>query len=276
MLQNPGEQARHASPLPKKEKLRVPAVEILPSDRFSFLVHMDVMKRFVALSHNGTQAIDAPRVEGEGVPSQAASLNVRYLKSIGLLTRTDRGQYLPTQEAIKFVTYRTVSDDKARPVLASLIGSTWMVSTAQNVLSPTKATKDEVLLGELAIAAQTDKEKKKPALRVLIDYLLFSGVIRVEGDGLVLAGSQAEISQPTESSSVRTEIPGILLPSGSGSEQLGKEWLLIQTEDFTLRIRSSPESVDYLLEYVPTLRRKIERILSKQEAANQIITSGSS
>ncbi len=156
MLSLPSEETKNVTQLPKREKPRVPAAEILPSDRFPFQVHLNILKRFVALSHNGTQALDAPRVEGEGVPTQSAALNVRFLKSIGLLTATDRGQYMPTQEAIRFVTARSVSDERARPILAALLESTWIATTARNILSPTKATKDDVLLGELAIAAQTD------------------------------------------------------------------------------------------------------------------------
>src|SRR3989304_5890117 len=106
MLSPPSEETKNEGQLSKKEKHRVHAVEILPSDRFTFPVHMDVVKRFVTLSHNGTQAMDAFRVEGEGVPTQAGSLNVRFLKSIGLLSTTDRGQYLPTQEAIRLVSAR--------------------------------------------------------------------------------------------------------------------------------------------------------------------------
>lgn len=275
MLKDPGEETQRATVLPRKEKLRVPALEILPSDRFSFLTHLDVTKRFVALSHNGTQALDASRVEGEGVPSQAASLNVRFLKSIGLLTSTDRGQYLPTQEAIRLVTYRSVSDDKARPVLASLLERTWIVSTARSVLSPTKPTKDEVLLGELAITAQTDKEKKRVALQVLVDYLLFSGLVRAEGDGLILAGSADENPATGETAAKSSEGIQTSQVSRLGLEPLNKDWHLIQTEDFILQIRSSPEAFDELNEYLPMVRRKIDRAKSKRELTTTATTGES-
>src|SRR5438445_7637750 len=114
MLNPPSEEVRNEGPLPKKLKARVPAAEILPSERFAFPVHLDVLKRFVSLSHNGSHPVDASRTEGEGVPIQGASLNVRFLKSIGLLKTTDRGQYLPTQDAINFVLAKSVSDDRAR------------------------------------------------------------------------------------------------------------------------------------------------------------------
>src|SRR6266487_4263188 len=269
MLSLPSEETKNVTQLPKREKPRVPAAEILPSDRFPFQVHLNILKRFVALSHNGTQALDAPRVEGEGVPTQSAALNVRFLKSIGLLTATDRGQYMPTQEAIRFVTARSVSDERARPILAALLESTWIATTARNILSPTKATKDDVLLGELAIAAQTDKGKKEDALSVLVEYLLFSGIIRREENGLVIAsfphetiGSDVTFPQgPGESPSIS--------PASYTSEQVAKGWHVIQTEDFSLRIRSSVESLDDLSEHLKTLRRKIDRLQSKQEGASE-------
>jgi len=265
VLKPPSEETRNEGTLPKKAKYRVPAAEILPSDRFPFSVHLDVVKRFVTLSHNGNQALDASRVEGEGVPTQGAALNVRFLKSIGLLNTTDRGQYLPTPEGIRFVTARTVSDDRARPILAALIEQTWIASTARSVLSPTKATKDEVLLGELAIAAQTDKEKKEAALQVLVDYLLFSGIVRRVGDGLILASPLPDNTTPSEIFGGGTEGTSTLPLTGSIPEQVVKGWHVIQTEDFSLRIRSSAEAVDDLLEHLKTLRRKIERLQNREQ-----------
>lgn len=272
MLETPGVETRPDSTVPKREKPRAPASEILPSDRFSFLTHVDVVKRFVTLSHNGSQALDASRVEGQGIPAQAASLNVRFLKSIGLLTRTDRGQYLPTPEAIKFVTARSVSEEKARPILASLIEPTWIVLTARSVLSPTKPTKDEVLLGELAIAAQTDRERKGDALRVLIDYLMFAGIVTAKEDGLVLVGPQSGNSGPNEISTRRSEDSWTPLTAASSLEQLGKGWQVIQTDDFTLRVKSNVKAVDDLLEYLHILRRQIERRQSMQEKTTEVTT----
>jgi hypothetical protein len=272
MLSSASEQAKNVTELPKKEKPRVPAAEILPSDRFPFPVHLDILKRFSTLSHNGTQALDATRVEGEGVPGQSAALNVRFLKSIGLLTSADRGQYMPTPETIRFVTARSVNDQRARPILAALLEPTWIVTTARNILSPTRATKEDVLLGELAIAAQTDKGKKEPALRVLIEYLLFSGIIRREENGLVIATSPPEGG--AGASSHATFQPGAedrptILSAGYASEQVAKGWHVIQTEDFFLRIRSSVEALDDLSEHLKTVRRKVERLKDKQEDATQ-------
>ena len=275
MLAPPSEKPENASGIPKKTKYRVPAAEILPSDRFSFQVHLDVMKRFVTLSHNGNQPLDASRVEGERVPTQGASLNVRFLKSVGLLNTTDRGQYLPTQDGIRFVTARTVSDDRARPILATLIERTWIASTARSVLISTSSTKDEILLGELAMAAQTDKTKKESALQVLVDYLLFSGIVRRTADGLTLVSSpdgsgDAEKSSAESDVALKGSLPEPL------TEQAVKGWHVIQTEDFMLRIRSSAEAVDDLTEHLQTLRRKIERLHGREFDLSPASTAGGS
>ena len=276
MLNPPSEEVRNEEAFPKKAKYRAPAAEILPSDRFPFSVHLDVLKRFAILSHNGTLALDASRVEGGGIPTQAASLNVRFLKSIALLTTTDRGQYLPTPEGLRFVTARSVSDDRASPILASLLEGTWIASTARSVLSPVKTTKDEVLLGELAIVAQTDKEKKESALRVLVDYLLFAGIVRRVGDGLILATPQPENSQQSDVSG-RGIVGASTLPStGSMPDQPVKGWHVIQTEDFSLRIKSNAEAVDDLSEHLKTLRRKIERLQSKEQNLAETATPSGS
>src|SRR5439155_21276579 len=120
----------------KRPKRRVPTNQILPSDRHSFGVHFDVLKRFVTLTGGGRSGIEAERVEGEGIPAQAGSLNVRFLKSVGLLSKSDRGLYVPTPEAVRFVTARSVSDEKARPILKAILEPTWFVNTAKSVLQP--------------------------------------------------------------------------------------------------------------------------------------------
>ncbi len=272
----PSNEARDGTEQGKREKPRVPALHILPSDRFPFSVHLDVVKRFVMLSHNGTQAMDSGRVEGEGVPTQAGQLNVRFLKSIGILRAADRGLYLPTPEAIRFISARTVGDDKARPILAALVGSSWFVSTAQGALSPTKPVKEGDFLGELAIAAQTDKEKKEGALQVLLEYLVYSGIVRRDDEGLRLSATGPMPSSRVEGSQVSASSGSLTEGTFPQKEETAGLWHSIQTEDFTLKIRSDMEAFEDLQAHLQTLKRKIERIQVRRSTSEKDASSAAS
>jgi len=254
----------------KKEKPRVLSGQVLPSDRHPFQTHFEVVKRFVALSHNGNQPIDASRVEGEGIPTQAGSLNVRFLRAIGLLTATDRGLYLPTPDAMRFVSARSVSDEKARPILKKLLEGTWFVETARNYLSPVNPVSEDVFVGELAIAAQTDKEKREQALRVIVDYLDYAGVARRTEKGLLLANDVsaekgidivrtlvAAAPLPVQAQALAVDLPP-LVPENAG-------WQVLQTEDFYLRIKSDLTVIRYLSDHLDLIRRKLVR--SQREIA---------
>ena len=261
----PGEPGANEIGKGRKPRYRVPAAQILPSDRHSFVGHFDVLKRFVTLTGGGKEGIDAERVEGEGVPAQAGSLNVRFLKSVGLLSTTDRGLYIPTTEAVRFVTARSVSDDRARPILKALLEPTWFVGTAKSVLQGGTSMSEDQFLGELAIAAQTDREKKGSALRVILEYLVWSGHVLRDEKGLRLSaplgdtmafGQASPETPPPDASAVQIPQPA----SGPGST-----WHVIQTEDFILKIRSDEYVIDDLIAHLEPLRRKSQRARARIE-----------
>jgi len=245
-------------------RYRVPAAQILPSDRHSFTSHFDVMKRFVTLTGGGKEGIEAERVEGEGIPAQAGSLNVRFLKSVGLLSKSDRGLYVPTPEAVRFVTARSVSDEKARPILKAILEPTWFVNTAKSVLQPGTPMSEDQFLGELAIAAQTDREKKGSALRVILEYLIYSGNVARDERGLTLPGRQGEgVLEQSKNESSAPDTPSLQPPQAMAGS--GNAWHFIQTEDFALRIRSDEDTIDDLIGHLETLRRKILRARTRVE-----------
>lgn len=244
-----------------KMKPRVPSAEVLPSDRFSFQTHFDVIRRFVTMTRNGTQAIDAEAVEGEGVPAQAASLNVRFFKSINVLSMEERGLYLPTPGAIKLHMARSVSDEKARPILQELIKDSWFAKTAQAVLNSQTPLPEDQFLGELAIAAQTEKTRKEPALRVLLEYLDYSRFVLRDAKGVMLAVPVGQVAQVKEANRIGTgSREGVAVTDiAPGPGDFTPGWHVLQTEDFTLRIRSDLDAIEDLLAHVQTLKRKVER-----------------
>ncbi len=232
---------------------------VLPSNRHTFQVHFDVLRRFVTLGRTG--GVAASDVEGEGVPTQAASMNVRFLRSIGLLAATERGKYIPTQEAVQFINAKSVGDDKARPILAAIILKSWFADIAQSLFSMQPIMSEDQFLGELALAAQTDKTKEQVALRTILEYLVYAGIVMRDERGLSLGsptGAAAlgqvfvDTAQPVPTPpDMRQADKAVPEPAG---------WHVLQTEDFHVKVRSDLDVVDDLIAHLETLKRKIKRL----------------
>lgn len=254
---------------PRTPRPRTYSKHVLPSNRHPFSVHFEVLKRFVTQTRNGAEGMPASKIEGNGIQVQAASMNVRFMRSIGLLTVTDRGLYIPTPEAIRFVRARSVGDDRARPVLASLLSTTWFADLAQRLLNTQPVMAEDRLLGELALAAETDKTKEEPALRVVLDYLIYAGIVNRDERGLTLGSGPgaAAPSHALEAGASPEFVPGPVMAGPAAAPVAEKAeapgWHILTTEDFHVRIRSDPDVVEDLLAHLGTLQRKIMRVRAR-------------
>lgn len=257
---------RHPAP-----KTKVFSRYALPSDRTPFSTHFDIMARFVTHSRNGAEAIAAERVEGSGVPVQAASMNVKFMASVKILNFDSKGLYVPSLETIRFVNAKTVSEDRARPILRGLIQGSWFDETARSVFRTRSVVTDDDLVSELAIAAETNKEKKGPALRVLLEYLVWCGIIIRDERGLSLsdapgapgapaepkAGAPAAVPSAPRAQGERLPGPSPPPPSEAGS------WHIVQTEDYFLKVRSDLAVITEVGDQLALLAKKVERLRAR-------------
>jgi hypothetical protein len=206
-------------------------------------------------------------------------MNVKFLTSVGLLKFDSKGLYLPSQETIRFVNAKTVGDDRARPLLREILQPTWFAEIATSVLRQRPAVTEDALIGEFAIAAETNKERKGPALQVLVEYLVWSGIITRDERGVSLGnglpGSSVEGS-PTPSPTASVDFlshsaaekrPGVSPPPVS---EVGA-WHIVQTEDFFLKVRSDPDIIEDLRDQLALLSKKIERIRAKASLGSQSV-----
>jgi hypothetical protein len=271
-------------------RARTPTKYSLPSERFQFQAHVDVMARFVSLSRNGSEAVPAPSVEdGQTVKKQSASLNTGFLTSIGLLTEDSKGRFLPTEKGKQFVLTRTASDERARPILRSVIESQWFAEGAKLLLQTKQPITEDDLVTELALLAQTDRGKKEAALRVLVEYLVYAGIVVRTERGLVAGNSvlappvpvpfpvpvsmpvkdmsawsppeagvvPAQLTAPASAAgspgpiSVRFALGPILTPTGV------VEWKTLQTDDFVLKVRANGASIASLKKHLAILEEEL-------------------
>jgi hypothetical protein len=259
--ENGGAPPANATSKPRTPRTRAPTNYPLPSERFGFADHLEVLRRFALVTANGTKAVAALEVGGGNVPKYAPMLNTGFLCDIGLLSEEGRGRFKPTPEAIRFLTTRSASEDRARPILRALIENKWFAEAARSYLQMNPVVSETDLVSDLAIVAQTDLKRKERAIRVLVDYLAFAGIVARTEQGFVLGsnGSSAPaISSPSPS----------VVPQFPAAEQLRAAqpilppdtvgWETIQTNDFFLRIRAKPSVVGWLRKHLDLLEEKLK------------------
>jgi hypothetical protein len=251
-----------ASSRPKIPRTRAPTNYPLPSERFGFSDHFEVLRRFALVTANGSKAVAALEVGGGNVPKYAPMLNTGFLCDVGLLSEEGRGHFKPTPEALRFLTTRSASEDRARPILRALIESKWFAEAARSYLQMNPVVSETDLVSDLAIVAQTDMKRKERAIRVLVDYLVFAGIVARTEQGLVLG------SNGSSTPSVPPASPAAAIPQFSGAEQARAAqpnqppdtsgWETIQTNDFFLRIRAKPSVVSWLRKHLDLLEQKLK------------------
>lgn len=269
---------------PAARRIRTPTKFPLPSERFPFGRHFEVLDRFMAVSRNGKEAVNAASVEGEGLPAQSAQLSTGFLTSIGLLEEPERGKFKPSAEAMRFLMTKSVSEDRARPILRGLIDNSWFADAARSLLAKRNTVTDEDLRTELALVAGTHGERKADALRILIEYLLYAGIVQRTDLGLVLAWSgpggvvpvPAIPPSPMPESLIIRPQPGgqgiapsgmVPVPGSGVTVRWGigvlppapePEWRVIQTNDFFVKIRPDPMAVADLRDHLDLLDRRLK------------------
>lgn len=276
-------------------KTRAPTKFPLPSERIPFELHFEVLRRFQTATGNGKEAVPAAAVEGSGLRQQAAQLNTGFLTAIGLLSEEERGKFKPSKEAISFLVTRSANEERARPIIRALLEGQWFTETAKIVLASKPVVSEQELCQELAIAAATDAVRKGGALKVLVDYLAYAGVVRRTEQGLTLdslalvapptppAAQSAESESPKGASPAPQVVfrppqvmiggqpqpmpPGVTIGFGIApipGSMLA--WRTIQTDDFLIRVRPDVAVIADVRDHLDLLERKLRQAKEKAGA----------
>lgn len=273
-------QSPAADPAKKKLVTRVHATQVLPSERFPFEAHLAVLTNAVVRSKFGQEAVDTEQME-DGYKIQSAMLNVNFLVDVGFLAK-DKRKYLPTPECVKFVKMLKLDEPRAKAALRDIIRTKWFTEAALNYLSLHVTAGEDVIVKELALASEvSDPELKARSLRILVDYLAWSGVI-VRDNGQVSVSPdlgatpdsrmlEAPVSASMTSGSpltARTAPPAATppatppAPTTNDPTWLNREW----PSHFRLSVKPELKSIRILEATVKELKAAIE-IASESESA---------
>ncbi len=248
----------------------------LPSERVPFETHFEVLRQFVVRTKHGAQAVGTADIEGGTIPKQSAALNVRFLTSIGLLKEDEnvKNKYVPTPTAIKYVTTRNANPEKARPILRSVVEGSWFGQFATTWFSIHPATKESEFVQELAMEGEvSDMAKKQLALKTIVDYLDYAGIVGRDNDGNLFFGTAPTTVRPPPSAPAAAapapRDPRPQLTEAAAPEGGPADWHTVQTDDFYLKVRSDPDVFSDLREHIKLLENKMLRLRAKESGGKK-------
>jgi hypothetical protein len=174
--------------------------KVVPTDRMSFEVQVKALNTICTASRGGTDPVDANRMAALMRISPATSpLNNAFFVDVGLLTKSGRGGYLPTDIALRFQ-QKFSFDPKAAPaILASAFETSWFYDAVIEAVTIGNTTREQ-MVQTLASVAGTDASYAVQ-YGMCIEWLEYVGLIAIE-DGFIRLTSDRATARDT---SVRTE-----------------------------------------------------------------------
>jgi len=168
-------------PVPPKSRPTHP----LPSPRVSVAVQLELLKAYaIGSNYGGTPTTYIKAAELAKIGSNSASLCNALFYEACLLIKADNG-VLPTQPVIEYARALDWNRDDAATKLAPAIRNTWFAQALAMHLKMRSFSVKEAIQ-KLAEEANASKEYQ-PALRMCIEYMEITGIVRRNGDQLQLA-----------------------------------------------------------------------------------------
>jgi hypothetical protein len=163
--------------------VRAKATRKLPSTRLGFPKQLEVLRAFALLSAGGASPVHYGKVAQtvRAHDSNVSTMNPFFVEN-GLLLRQGN-QHLPAQEVLEFARKHSWNKDSAATALGPIVGKTWFADAIMARLHFKPLSENEAV--EILAAACSAGPEAKPQLRMLIDYMEASSLLRRENGQLI-------------------------------------------------------------------------------------------
>ena len=211
----------------------------LPYYDVPFEKHFEIIKAYVVISKEGKEALSCRDLRGStSVSPNRVSANNKFFEDLGLIEKTEKGQgkYRPTEKAVEFSKAKDWDEEEAKRILRDIILESWFWQSTNELLSVKGGrVPKEKLINRLGLDSGADR-KHTPALKVLLEYLKYVGLIDEE-DGIITYG-KAVLKQQSASK--------IEFPEGKDMIQvvIGDELFAIELKEFEMFVREKGRKLD--------------------------------
>lgn len=177
---------------PKQKTVKLSAEKALPQSGAETLIK--IIKGYVVASQGGeTQTNYKDVASATTLNATIVSRNNNFLAESAIITSPKYGYYLPSEEAVRYAREAAWDEDKAKSYLRKLVSRCWFGQVAIQTLSLRSSLTKEDFKKSLAIKAGAT-EGDSNALSFLIDFIIYTGLVTENEQGLLIKGNLDEIA----------------------------------------------------------------------------------
>ena len=144
-----------------------------------------ILKGLITYSEKGDTPVNYREIK-ININNTLISKELNFFSSIGLANEVSRGKYTPTPECIEFINKLDWDDqDAAKKVLRTLLEKTWFGDFAIKLLKVQKEIDLHSLAKKLGEECEADKELDKSAIKRLIKWLEYAGIVEIDENEIV-------------------------------------------------------------------------------------------
>lgn len=164
-----------------KSRAAAKPTKTLPNWRVGVAKQFDIIRAYAAGSSKGTKSVtldDAAQIAGMAPTTVVAA--IPFLTTIGLLKRTDTGGFLPSPDALSYLSAYDWDQKTAPHKIGPRLRDAWFGEALLPRISYGQAIDEKLAVNVLAEAAGASPEYEKE-LQMLIEFLAIAGVVQHEG-----------------------------------------------------------------------------------------------
>jgi len=227
----------------KKRRVRTSLKHPLPDNRASFENHLHIIKAYVIVSKEGKEPVNYTSFKTlVDVNPQIVSGNNKFFVDIGIVKTAEgeRGKYIPTKATIKlYNALKWNKEDEIKSLLTGILSTSWFWDITKQLLDVKGTVIREKLREKLGYESGADPKKHNSSLNVIIEYLLFAGLIKEEEGNITYSkhttiASKKTISREetkTASPSVKAQpVFGVLINPEMSEDQIRKAIKVVYDE----------------------------------------------
>lgn len=181
----------------------------LPTDRLSFDKQVEALRAIAQVSGAGRRPVTAEEISSTiGLRGNTGGLSNKFFRDTGWIQPQGRGMYVPTEELMSFHQQLVVDPDAVEAAKEYLLGAaraSWYWQEIADMVQGA-GVREAAVIFKLVRAAGASADDHKPQLSLIIDWLIWLGLVHREGE-MILAGPAAvpavtedadeEIEEPT-------------------------------------------------------------------------------
>lgn len=165
----------------------------IPTDRLKFDNQVEVLKQVASMSGNNRKGVDAETMSAAiNLRGGTGGLNSRFFRAAGWFEAVGRGEYTASDGLLQYWRHINVDPEDHQAATAGMrseVKRSWFWDVVGPMLENGHPVREKAMLLQLATAANATDHRAQ--LETIIDWLVWVGLVRRDGESVVLATAVA-------------------------------------------------------------------------------------